>query len=176
MKIKEDIYRYGSLRLENGLLRQSYDLHLISQGVFGMPTGVFITLQESKHPEILAAKYPCPREFKFEENELVVILPVVKSGKVKALRQCELEIELLNGEGDVNVSWENVRKYVVLGDYVEILSGAYQGCKGWITAALGNTVTVMEIPSKKRENHPYNTLSRMMKVCFPFCRSNCALY
>ena len=144
VKLTDDVYNYGSLRMENGLLRQSFNIHSISQGVLGMPTEVFATFHESKHPEILAAQYPCPPEFKFETNELVLILPTKTPGRITALRQCEAEVTPLNGEGDVRVSWANIQKYVVLGDYAEILSGMHKGHKGFVTAAQESTVTVME--------------------------------
>jgi len=163
-KLANEAYNYGSLRMENGLVRQSFDLHSISQGVLHMPAEVFAMFQESKHPEILAAQFPCPLEFKFEENELVLVSPTNTVGRITRLRQHEAEVALLNGEGDVSVPWVNLRKHVVLGDYVEILSGMYQGRKGFVTAALGSTVTVTEFGKDPRLPEP-----RTAEVDSPFC-------
>jgi transcription antitermination factor NusG len=144
VEVREGVYKYRSLRLENGLVRQSFDLRSISQGVLHMPNDVFATFQESKHRELLEALYPCPAEFKFEEEELVLVLPTSATGRITTLRQREAEVTLLNGEGDVNVSWTNMRKYVVVGDYVEIVSGMYQGQQGFVMAAQGDNITVSQ--------------------------------
>lgn len=162
IQLKDEVYRYGSLRMENGLVRQSFDLHSISQGVFCMPTEVLGTFQQSKHRELLNAQYPCPAEFKFEEQELVLVLPANVTGKITTLRQCEAEVALLNGEGDVNVSWTNMRKYVVLGDYVDIVSGTHQGHQGFVTTIYGDIITVSELETVR-----YHTTTKTVKVNFP---------
>jgi hypothetical protein len=109
-----------------------------------MPNNIFAMFQESKHHELLEALYPCPTEFKFEEEELVLILLTSATGRITTLHQREAEVMLLNGEGDVNVSWTNMRKYVVVGDYVEIASRMYQGQQGFVTAAQGDNIMMLQ--------------------------------
>jgi Early transcription elongation factor of RNA pol II, NGN section len=168
--LSEHIYQFGPLRLENGLLRRSFDFHSISQGVLHMPSEVFFAFHESKHSEVLTAKFPCPLEFEFEANELVMVLPTDKPGRIIAVQQYGLEVELLNGEGNVHVSWANARKHMVQGDCVEILSGSHQGHQGFITAVEESSVTVTEF---KRTLDP---TSRTMKVDFSFHHPACTLY
>jgi hypothetical protein len=43
VEVREGVYKYRSLCLENGLARQSFDLRSISQGVLHMPNDVFGT-------------------------------------------------------------------------------------------------------------------------------------
>jgi hypothetical protein len=76
------------------------------------------------HSKVLTTKFPCPLEFKFEVNELVMVLLTDKPGRIIVVQQYRLEVELLNEEGNVHVSWANVWKHMVQGDYVEILSGS----------------------------------------------------
>ena len=60
MWLSEHIYQFGPLRLENGLLLQSFNFHLISQGVLHMLSEVFFAFHKSKHSKVLTAKFPCP--------------------------------------------------------------------------------------------------------------------
>jgi hypothetical protein len=40
------------------------------------------------------------------------------TGRIKQIHQCEAEIKLLSGEGLVNMSWKDLWKLLVLGDFV----------------------------------------------------------
>jgi transcription antitermination factor NusG len=162
VKLQDRAYRYGSLCLENGLLRQPFDFHSVSRAVPHMPTEVIHAYRQSEHAEILSAKFPCPLEFKFEENELVRVLPSNRSGKITASRPCESEVELLNGEGCINVSWMDMRKYVELGNYVVVLSGVHRGFEGFVTGAKGDSVVVTDF--NERSTSSTIDPSRVMKV------------
>jgi hypothetical protein len=171
MWLRDHIYKFGLLHFKKGLLRQSFDFHSISQGVFRMLSEVFSAFHESKHSEMLTAKFPCPLEFKFEVNELVMILPTDTPGKIIELQQYGLGVELLNGEGDVYISWANVQKHIVPGEYAEILSGSHQGHQGFITAVEGFSVSVMAFTKT-----PGPIMPRTMKVSFPFHHPAHTLY
>jgi hypothetical protein len=135
-----------------------------------MPSEVFFAFHESTHSKVLTTRFPCPFEFKFEVNELVMVLPMDKPGRTIVVHQYGLEVELLNEEGNVHVSWANVWKHMVQGDDVEILSVSRQGHQGLITAMQESSVTLTEF---KRTLDP--TL-RTMKVDFSFHHPACTLY
>ena len=162
VELGENVYKYGSLRLENGLLRQSFDFHSISREVLSMPTEVLSAFRESGHVEMLATKFPCPLEFKFEEDELVTVLSRNTLGKIATSRPCEAEVELLNGEGFISVSWVDMRKQVEFGDFVVVLSGTHKGYEGFITGVKGHAVVVTEFFNERSSNtiDPH----RVMKV------------
>jgi hypothetical protein len=98
----------------------------------------------SGHPELIEARFPCCLEWKFEEEELVVVCPTNDTGRIKQIRQCEAEIGLLSEEGLVNVSWKDLRKVFVLGDFVQVLSSEGQGCSGWVIAMKDINVSMAE--------------------------------
>ena len=100
-----------------------------------------------------------------------MVLPTDKLGRIiVVVQQYRLEVELLNGEGNVHISGANVQKHMVQGDCVEILSGSHQGHQGFITAVQESSVTMMEF---KRTLDP---MSRNMKVDFSFHHPACTLY
>jgi hypothetical protein len=131
---------------------------------------VFFPFHKSTHSKVLITKFPCPLEFEFEVNELVMVLLMDKPGRIIVVQQYGLEVELLNEEGNVHVSWANVWKHMVKADYVEILSGSCQGHQGFITAMQESSVTMMEF---KRTLNP---MLRTMKVDFSFLHPACTLY
>jgi hypothetical protein len=109
-----------------------------------MPQCALNLFAASGHPELIEARFPCCLEWKFEEEELVVVRPTNGTGRIKQIRQCEAEIDLLSGEGLVNVSWKDLRKLLVLGDFVQVLSGECQGRSGWVIAMEDTNVSVVE--------------------------------
>jgi hypothetical protein len=112
-----------------------------------------------------------PLEFKFEVNELVMILPMDTLGKIIELQQYGLGVELLNREDNVYVSWANVWKHIVPGEYAEILSRSHQGHQGFIMAMEGFSVTMMVFTKT-----PGLIMLRTIKVGFPFHHPACTLY
>jgi hypothetical protein len=100
-----------------------FDLTSIAQDVFFMPQCALNLFATSGHPELREARFPCCLEWRFEEEELVVLHPTNDTSRIKQICQCEAEIELLSGEGLVNMSWKDLQKLLVLGDFVQVLSG-----------------------------------------------------
>jgi hypothetical protein len=130
--------------LEHGLLCTSFDLTFIAQDVFFMPQCALNLFATSGHPELREARFPCCLEWRFEEEELVVLCPTNDTGRIKQICQCEAEIELLSGEGLMNVSWKDLWKLLVLGDFVQVLSSKGQGRSDWVIAVEDTNVSVVE--------------------------------
>jgi hypothetical protein len=82
---------------------------------------------------------PCPSEWKFSEGERVVaIKPSEKRGIIKAVHPQSVEVDLEDGEGIANVPWSNLRKHVAIGNFAEVISGAFCGEKGWVVEISGD--------------------------------------
>jgi hypothetical protein len=162
---RENIFMFRHHYLEHGLLRTSFDLTSIAQDVFFMPQCALNLFAASGHPELREARFPCCLEWRFEEEELVVLRPTNDTGRIKQIRQCEAEIELLSREGLVNVSWKDLRKLLVLGDFVQVLSGEGQGCSGWVIAVEDTNVSVVECNATDSANPLLPQSSRSQEVC-----------
>jgi hypothetical protein len=108
-----------------------------------MPQCALNLFAASGHPELREARFPCCLEWRFEE-ELVVLRPTNVTGRIKQICQYEAEIDLLSREGLVNVSWKDLRKLLVLGDFIQVLSGEGQGHSGWVIAMEDTNVSVVE--------------------------------
>jgi hypothetical protein len=86
------------------------------------------------------ATFPCPSEWKFYEGERVVaVKPSEKRGIIKAMHPRSVEVDFEAGEGIINVPWSNLRKYVVIGDFAEVISGALCGEQGWVVEISDDT-------------------------------------
>jgi hypothetical protein len=109
-----------------------------------MPQCVLNIFAASGHPELIEVRFPCCLEWKFEEEELVVVCPTNDTGRIKQICQCEAEINLSSREGLVNVSWKDLRKVFVLGDFVQVLSSEGQGCSGWVITMEDINVSMTE--------------------------------
>ena len=68
----------------------------------------------------------------------MAIKPSEKRGIIKAVHPHSVEVDLEAGEGIMNVSWSNLRKYVVIGDFAKVISGALCGEKGWVVEISGD--------------------------------------
>jgi hypothetical protein len=130
-----------------------------------MPQCALNLFAASGHPELREARFPCCLEWRFEEEELVVLRLTNDTGRIKQIRQCEAEIELLSGEGLVNVSWKDLRKLLVLGDFVQVLSGEGQGHSGWVIAVEDTNVSVVECNATDLANPLLPQSSRSQEVC-----------
>jgi hypothetical protein len=134
-------YKCGQLIFEHGLLRKSYDVHSVSSPVVNIPSISIFLFQQSQHYKI-PSTFPNPKEWIFEEGESVNILKADTtepgSGVITAVNPDLLEVDLgtdiRSGEalGVVAVSWHNVRKAVVVGNFIEINCGRHKGTTGWV--------------------------------------------
>ncbi|KAF8220644.1 hypothetical protein L208DRAFT_1332634 [Tricholoma matsutake] len=105
-------------KFEHALEVRTFHCHSVSSTSVSMPSSTFHEFKKAPHPDIMNATFPCPSEWKFSEGECVV--------------------DLEDGKGIVNVPWSNLRKYVAIGDFAEVTSGALCGEKGWVVEIISD--------------------------------------
>ncbi|KIK05840.1 hypothetical protein K443DRAFT_3611 [Laccaria amethystina LaAM-08-1] len=137
--IKQDdgTYKFrGSIFFSDGLIIKDFDFPSISSTSVFMPTSIFFLFQQSHHPTILTARFPCPTEWSFNKGDQVLISSSA------------------NGKGIITVTWTELRKHIIVGDFVEVLSRPFQELTGWVDGVNGETVHVIQNTSLKplREN------------------------
>ena len=145
-----DSYIVGGLTFEHGLLRKCYDFHSLSSIVLDMPSEHTFLFDSSKHPALKLTVFPHPREWSFEEGEKVVMLSAGKwreryvraEGVVSALRDKYIDVNLGPEQGIQTYTWQHVRKYFNLGDFVTVTAGRLAGRTGWVDRVDYNTDTV----------------------------------
>jgi hypothetical protein len=74
----------------------SFDLTSIAQDVFFMPQCTLNLFAASGHSKLREARFPCCLEWRFEEEELVVLHLTNDTSRIKQICQCEADIELLS--------------------------------------------------------------------------------
>jgi len=88
-----------------------------------MLTSMFFLFQQSNHPAILSARFPCPLEWIFNKGDQVLICSSRKLGVVTSIGAEMVKVDLTSGEGLISVTWTELCKHVIVGDFVEVLSG-----------------------------------------------------
>lgn len=126
----ERIYEIGRLIFEYGIVRKTYDLHSISSPVDQIPWNHFIMFFSSSHPEILPESLPRPQEWLFVIGDNITVCSLAKKGKIAKIEGSCAEVE--TEEGLLRVSWYNIRKHFVIGDYVRITGGLNLNANGWV--------------------------------------------
>jgi len=102
---------------------KKFDFHLILLASVFMPTSLFLLFQQSRHRTILAARFPCPLEWIFDEGDQVLISSSNKLGIIKSIAAETTKVDLAGGEGVISVPWNELHKHIIVGDFVEVLSG-----------------------------------------------------
>jgi ribosomal protein L24 len=126
-------------KFQHGLEIRRFHRHSVSSISVSMPSTLFDEFLMAPHPEIMAATFPCPSEWKFSEGERAVVVNLSeKRGIIKAVHPRSVEVDLETGEGVVNVRWPDLRKYIAIGDFAEVISGPLCGEKGWVVEISGN--------------------------------------
>jgi len=122
--IKQDdgTYRFRGNMFSDGLLMKKFDFHSISLASVFMPTSLFLLFQQSRHPTILAARFPRPLEWIFDEGDQVLISSSNKLGIIKSVAAETTKVDLAGGEGVISVPWNELHKHIIVGDFVEVLS------------------------------------------------------
>jgi hypothetical protein len=128
---------------EEGLLRRRFDFHSLSSLVLGISSHLFSLFQLSDHPIIMGSDFPRPNEWIFEEGDKIIIRSSNKMATVATTGPKFLEVDL-PAEGLVAVPWQDIQKVFVLGDFVSVMSGPFQGTRGWVDNINGDTVSVIE--------------------------------
>jgi len=144
-KLDNGRYTYVGHTFECGLIHKRLDFHSISSThSTDMPSRLFFLFQQSEHPLVLASAIPRPKEWVFEEHEVVVICSSEKEGTIAAVQTTEAEVELANGEGSVIVPLHDLCKVFVLGDFVSVTSGPFDGKSGLVINVNGNVAHILD--------------------------------
>ncbi|KIJ90484.1 hypothetical protein K443DRAFT_15198 [Laccaria amethystina LaAM-08-1] len=122
-----------------------------------MPTFTFFLFQQSHHPTILAARFPCPVEWSFDEGDQVLNSSSSKLGVIISIGAETAEVDLAGDEGIISVPWTELRKHIVVGDFVEVLSGPLRELTGWVERVDDEIVHVVQHLSSEtlEENQHY---------------------
>jgi hypothetical protein len=62
------------------------------------------------------------------------------------------------------MSWKDLQKLLVLGDFVQVLSSEGQGCSGWVIAVEDTNVSVVECNATDSANPLLPQSSRSQEV------------
>jgi hypothetical protein len=136
---------YTSRRLvfDHGLLRLKLDLHSISPISEGISSQILGLFKLSSHPAVAGSNFPRPEEWIFEEGERVLVSSE-KEGTIAAVESTHLLVDLATNEGIKAVSWYNVRKVFLPGEFVSVMSGPSRGTRGWVERIADDTVYILE--------------------------------
>ena len=122
-----------SCKFQHSLKCRRFHQHSVSSISISMMSTTFYEFRMAPHPDIVDTIFPCPAEWKFSEGECVVVIkPSEKRGIIKAMHTHSVEVDLATGERVVNVHWPDLWKYVVTGDFDEVISRGLCGEKGWV--------------------------------------------
>ena len=102
----------------------------------------------SSHPSLYEVKFPCPKEWTFEEGEWVTV-GSSEEATIAAVKSTHLEVELATDEGIEAVSWYNVQKVFSAGDFVSVTSNPLRGMMGWIECIMDDSIYLLEYKEKR---------------------------
>ena len=95
----------GRLIFDHGLLHVDLDFHSISINSTAVPIKILDQFNHLSHPSLYEVKFPCPKEWTFEEGEQVTVGSSEKEATIAAVKSTYLEVELATDEGIEAVSW-----------------------------------------------------------------------
>jgi len=134
----------GAVSSQMDWLSRNLIFFLISLTSVFMSTSIFFLFQQSHHPTILTARFPCPAEWSFNEGDWVLISSSGKLGVIESIGTETAEVDLANGEGIISVTWTKLHKHIIIGDFVEVLSGSFWELTGWVDGVDGKIVHVVQ--------------------------------
>ena len=141
------IYTSHGLIFDHGLLHLDLDFHSISINFTAVPIKILDQFNHLSHPSLYEVKFPCPKEWTFEECEQVTVSPSEKVATIAAVKSTHLEVELAT-EGIEAVSWYNVWKVFSAGDFVSVTSGPLRGMMGWVERIMDDSIYLLEYKEK----------------------------
>ena len=136
-----NFFTFRGLNFEYGLVRKSFDFHSLKADVLTIPSYHLHLFQFCRHPAL--NKFPRPAEWIFEEGERVVIRSSGREGVVVVIASDYLEVDL-EGDDMQHFSWDNVWKFVKIGDFIIVTSGLLQGESGFVTQITDEKVNFVE--------------------------------
>jgi hypothetical protein len=150
--ISGEFYSFRGNCFDHGLILKEFDFSSVSR-VHQMPLDLVYHFWESRHPKLMASPtFPRPREWEFSQGDKVIVGSPGKEGIITSILSDSAEVELLDNEGIVVISWLQIRKVIPEGVLVEVTGGEYQGRTGWTNgrSEYGEGVSVIEL--KDTEN------------------------
>ena len=139
----EEVFTALGLQFQYGLVQKAYNFHSVSSTAI-IPSSLFSSFLFSGHPLVVSSEFPKPQEWIFEEGESVNIRSSGERATVIAIEPRHLEVCRSNGSGNTAVPWNNVRKAIQIGDFVEVTSGSLIGVAGWVDCVDEEVVSVVE--------------------------------
>jgi len=79
-------------------------------------------------------------EWIFDEGDQVLISSSNKLCIIKSIAAETTEVDLAGGKGIISVPWNELHKHIIVGDFVEVLSGPLRESMGWVESIEGETV------------------------------------
>jgi hypothetical protein len=128
----------------------------------GIPSQILGLFNLTSHPALTGTKFPCPKEWIFEEGKQVIVSSSEKEVIIAAVKSSHLEVDLALNEGIKFISWYNVCKIFFSEDFICITSGPSRETMGWVERISNDTVHLLEY--KKKGN--ISTSSDDIKVSF----------
>jgi len=144
IKWDDGTYKFRGSIFSDGLIIKEFDFFSISLTSVFMSTSIFFLFQQSHHPTILTARFPCPAEWSFNEGDRVLISSSGKLGVIESIGTENAEVDLANGKGIISITWTQLHKHIIIGDFVEVLSGPFWELTGWVDGVDGKTVHVIQ--------------------------------
>jgi len=125
VKRDDGTYKFRGSIFSDGLIVKEFDFFSISLTSVFMSTSIFFLFQQSHHPTILVARFPCPAEWSFNEGDQVLISSSGKLGVIESIGTETAKVDLANGKGIISVTWTKLCKHIIIGDFIEVLSGPF---------------------------------------------------
>jgi transcription elongation factor len=144
-------YFFGGCKFAHGLVSKEFDFSSISSSSVHLTSAILSLFRQSEHPQLLAATFPRPIEWSFDEGERVLVKSSGKRGVFRVADTYFAEVDYTNGEGVGSVPWLDLRKDIVTGDFVLVTVGLLQGRTGWVEGLQGEVVAILE---KATAGHP----------------------
>lgn len=150
-----DRYSLGSFNFDRGLLWQNFNFSCIGEDAASISWQHHTLFMLSGHPLVLDSPPPRPTEWSFTENDKVIMASSKKQGILVSIETEYAQIEF-DSEGVHRLPWHNIRKYFVVGEYVQITAGRHHGKSGWVTKVEDETAWIfIDTPENKIENDKY---------------------
>jgi ribosomal protein L24 len=145
--VNSNTFLFGGQTFEYGLLAKEINTTSISSTATTIHCQAAALFLRSKHPFIMAARFPSPAEWNFITNDLVEIdrgSSVGKLGRIRVVQPDSLEIELTDTKERILCSWYDVRKWILKGEFVKVAGGTDIGRTGFVTETNPTEICVLE--------------------------------
>ena len=137
------VYRFNGYTFEHGLIIKAFDLRSVSSTSVYISMQLFFLYQAADHPAVATSTFPQPLEWHFAEGEAVWVHPSRQRCLIKAVRDTFAEVDFGVGEGIMRVPLSDLVKEFNPGDFVEVMSGPFQGQSGWVEGGSDNIIDVV---------------------------------